>query len=64
MTGIAYLAQLSAVCRNGLAELCTDASCENPLHDNDDLEPLDLTDTAADATILHAEARFEAGRDD
>lgn len=30
----------------------------------DDLEPLDLSPEADDASILHAESRFEAGRDD
>ena len=62
--GVSYLAQYSNACRNGLHELCQDASCEHPVHDTEDLEPLDFDDQADDATILHAESRFEAGRDD
>lgn len=62
--GIVYLSQMSPVCQAGLPELCNDMSCENPVHDTDDLEPLNLTPEADDATILHAEARFEAMRDD
>ena len=63
MSGITYLSMLSAACRAGLAELCQDASCENYLHDGDDLEPL-FDDAVDDASILHAEARFEASRGD
>lgn len=64
MSGIVYLSMLSAACRAGLPELCTDASCESYVHDADGLEPLRFDDAADDASILHAEARFEAGRDD
>lgn len=35
------LLHLSAVCASGLAEFCSDASCENPVHDTEDLEPMD-----------------------
>ena len=38
---IVYLSQMSAACRAGLTELCTDASCESYLHDGDDLEPFE-----------------------
>lgn len=62
--GIVYLSMMSAACRNGLPELCQDASCENYVHDTEDLEPLELTPEQDDASILHAEARFEAMRDD
>lgn len=61
--GIVYLAMLSAVCRVQLDELCQDANCECTCHDTDDLESL-FDDAADDASILHAEARFEASRDD
>jgi hypothetical protein len=64
VSGIVYLSMLSAACRAGLPELCTDASCENYVHDGDDLEPLDLSPEADDASVLHAEARFESSRDD
>lgn len=61
--GIVYLSMLSDACRNELPELCQDASCENPIHMPADPTP-DLTAEADDATILHAESRFEAGRPD
>ena len=56
---IVYLAQMSAPCRVGLPELCTDASCEAYWHDQDDLESLDLSDEDEAASWLAAD---DAGR--
>lgn len=62
--GIVYLSMLSDACRVELHELCRDDSCNCHVCHDDHLEPLRFDDAADDATILHAEARFEAGRDD
>ena len=57
MSGIVYLSMLSAACRAGLPELCTDASCENYLHDGDDLEPFDLTPAQERAAEIEYDTR-------
>lgn len=63
MSGIVYLAQLSQVCRAELPELCTDASCENPQHDTDDLEPLDLTEAQEQAVVIEFDTRARRRED-
>jgi hypothetical protein len=63
MSRIVYLAQMSAACRAGLPELCSDASCENYAHDTDDLEPLELTPEQEHAQAVEFDARARRRED-
>ena len=55
--GIRYLHDLSAACANELHELCEDVSCEDYCHDQDDLEPLDLTPEQDQASVIEFDTR-------
>ncbi len=60
---IVYPSLMSAVCNAQLPELCQDASCENPQHDYEDLEPLDLSAEADDASFVEYDRRAEKRAD-
>ena len=55
--GIRYLHDLSVACANELHELCEDATCEDYCHDQDDLEPFDITDEQDQAAVIELDTR-------